>query len=130
MELTDRELEDRKKNIKYIEELLHKLIIVSKDETDKFDEQKIKKIRPNLRKWFDWLTNKNVMRKKPKIIRNKLKDKTIRDSRLSETKNEDRKKKKHNSRINKDRTIRYIRTLFVTKKKKEKETKRKNIMKD
>ena len=128
MELTDRELEDRKKNIKYIEELLHKLIIVSKDETDKFDEQKIKKIRPNLRKWFDWLTNKNVMRKK--IIRDKLKDKTIRDSRLSETKNEDRKKKKHNGRINKDRTIRYIRTLFVTKKKKEKETKRKNIMKD
>ena len=116
MELTDRELEDRKKNIKYIEELLHKLIIVSKDETDKFDEQKIKKIRPNLRKWFDWLTNKNVMRKKPKIIRDKLKDKTIRDSRLSETKNEDRKKKKHNGRINKDRTIRYIRTLFVTKK--------------
>ena len=130
MELTDRELEDRKKNIKYIEELLHKLIIVSKDETDKFDEQKIKKIRPNLRKWFDWLTNKNVMRKKPKIIRDKLKDKTIRDSRFSETKNEDRKKKKHNGRINKDRTIRYIRTLFVTKKKKEKETKRKNIMKD
>ena len=34
---------------------------MSKDETDKFDEQKMKKIRPNLRKWFDWLTNKNEM---------------------------------------------------------------------
>ena len=85
MKLTDRELKDRKKT-KDTEELLHKPIIVSKDETDKFDEQKMKKIRPNLRKWFDWLTNKDVMRKKPKIIRDKLKDKTIRDSRLFETK--------------------------------------------
>ena len=28
---------------------------------DKFEEQDMKKIRPIMRKWFDWLINKNMM---------------------------------------------------------------------
>ena len=80
----------RKEKIKReIEELLHKLNIVSKDDMDKFEEQEMKKIRPMIRKWSDWLINKNVMREKPEIIRDKLKDQIIRDiSRLFETKKE------------------------------------------
>ena len=80
----------RKEKIKReIEELLHKLNIVSKDDMDKFEEQEMKKIRPMIRKWSDQLINKNVMREKPEIIRDKLKDQIIRDiSRLFETKKE------------------------------------------
>ena len=56
------------------------------------------------------------MGKKPKIIRDNLKDKIINDIwTLFETEEEkdDRKKnKKHNERIIKDRIIRDIRTLF------------------
>ena len=132
MELTDREYRDRKEKIKReIEELLHKLIIVSKDDKEKFEEQEMEKIRPIIRKWFDWLINKNVIRKKPEMIRDKIKDKIIRDiSRRLETKKEERKKKKHNGRINNDKIIRDIRTLFETKKEKEERMKRKNIMKD
>ena len=80
----------RKEKIKReIEELLHKLNIVSKDDMGKFEEQEMKKIRPMIRKWSDQLINKNVMREKPEIIRDKLKDQIIRDiSRLFETKKE------------------------------------------
>ena len=80
----------RKEKIKReIEELLHKLNMVSKDDMDKFEEQEMKKIRPMIRKWSDRLINKNVMREKSEIIRDKLKDQIIRDiSRLFETKKE------------------------------------------
>ena len=80
----------RKEKLKReIEELLHKLNMVSKDDMDKFEEQEMKKIRPMIRKWSDRLINKNVMREKPEIIRYKLKDQIIRDiSRLFETKKE------------------------------------------
>ena len=55
-----------------------------------------KKKGPIIRKWFDWLINKNVIRKKPEIIRHKLKDNIISDiSRRFETKKEERKKNKH-----------------------------------
>ena len=75
-------MKDRKEKIKReIGELFHKPIIVSKDDMDKFDEQEMKKIRPIIRKWFDRLIDKNVMGKKHKIIRDKLKDKIIRDIR-------------------------------------------------
>ena len=37
----------------------------------------MKKIKSIIRKWFDRLINKNVIEKKPKIIRDKLKDKII-----------------------------------------------------
>ena len=39
----------------------------------------MKKIRPIIKKWFDRLINKNGMGKKPKIIRDKLKDEIIND---------------------------------------------------
>ena len=98
----------------------------------KFEEREIKKIRLIIVKWFDWLIDKNVMGKKPEIIRDKLKDKIIRDiSRLFQTKEEERKKKKHN-RINKGRINRDIRTLFETGKEKEKNKKtvKDNISRD
>ena len=93
MDLAYRESKDRKESIKReIEELLYKSIIfVSKDDMDKFE---IKKVGPAIRKLFDRLISKNVIRNKPAIIRDKLKDKIIRDiSRRFET-----KKKKERTR--------------------------------
>ena len=58
-----------------IEKLFFKPIMVSKN--DKFEEQEIKKIRPIKRNWFDRLIKQNVMRKKSKIIIDKLKYKII-----------------------------------------------------
>ena len=88
----------------------------------KFEEQEIKKIRLIIVKWFDWLIDKNVMGKKAEIIRDKLKDKIIRDtSRLFQTKEEERKKKKRNSRINKGRINRDIRTLLKQEEKNKKQ---------
>ena len=106
--LNGRKLKDRKEKVKReIEELFYKPFIVSKDDMDRFEGQEMKKIRPVIRKWFDRLINKNVMGKKSKIIRGKLKDNIIRDIRtLFETNKEERKKKKHNGRINKNRIIR------------------------
>ena len=88
----------------------------------KFEEREIKKIRLIIVKWFDWLIDKNVMGKKAEIIRDKLKDKIIRDtSRLFQTKEEERKKKKRNSRINKGRINRDIRTLLKQEEKNKKQ---------
>ena len=98
MELKDRELKDREKNIKGE-------IIIPKNDMDKFEEQGMKKIRSIMRKLFDKLIKQNVMTNKPKIIREKLKDKIIR----------------------------YIWTLFETEREKNKERnqrKRKNKMKN
>ena len=79
---------------------------------DKLEGLKIKK-RPIIRKWFDWFINKNVMRKKPKTIREKLKDKIVNDIwTLLETKKEERKKKKQNHKIVEDNLIRDIKLLF------------------
>ena len=61
------------------EKLFYKPIIVSKDDMDKFEEQEMKKIRPIERNWFDRLIKQNLMGKKPKIIRDKLKYKIIND---------------------------------------------------
>ena len=44
---------------------------------DKFEEQEMKKIKPIIWKCFDWLINKNVMAKKRKAIRDKLKHRTF-----------------------------------------------------
>ena len=46
---------------------------------DRFEEQEMKKTRTIIRKWFDRLSNKITMEKKPKAIRDKLKDNIIRD---------------------------------------------------
>ena len=76
MELKDKELKDREEKIKReTRELYCKPIIVSKDDMDKLKEQEMKKLRPIKRKWFDRLIKQNVMGNKPKIIRDKSKDK-------------------------------------------------------
>ena len=95
IQLKDRESKIRKEKLKRdIKGLFHKPLIVSKDDMDKFQEQIMKKIRPIITKWFDQLINKNVMGKKPKIIRDKLKDKIFNDIwTLFETKN---KKERNN----------------------------------
>ena len=80
---------------------------------DKFEEHEMKKIRQIIRKLLDQSINSNVIGKKPKRIRYKLKDKIINDIwTVIKTKTKERKKKKYNGRINKDRIIRDIRTLF------------------
>ena len=82
MERDFMKLKDRKeKSKKQLEKLFHKLIIASKNDMDKFEEQEMKKLRPFIRNWFDQLIKPNFMRKKPKVIRDKLKDKIIRDFR-------------------------------------------------
>ena len=61
----------------------------------KFEEQEMKKIRPTKRNWIDRLIKQNVMGKKSKIIRDKLKDEIVNDIwTLFETEDEkdDRKK--------------------------------------
>ena len=61
----------------------------------------MKKIRSVVRNWFDQLIKQSVMGKKPKIIRDKLKDKiinviwTIFDT---EKERKERKKKKQNEK--------------------------------
>ena len=66
------------------------------------------------------------MGKKPKIIRDKLKVKIINVIWTPfETKKGERKKKKHNGRINVDRIIRDTRTHFERKQKKKKKKDRK-----
>ena len=78
-----------------IEKLFFKPIMVSKNDMDKFEEQEIKKIRRIKRNCFDRLIKQNVMRKKSKIIIDKLKYKIINLWTLFETEkeNEDRKKR-------------------------------------
>ena len=78
MELKDWELKDRKEKIKKdVEKLFHKLIVVCKYDISL--KKKMKKIRPIIRNRFDGLIKQNVMRKKPKTIRDKFKDKIIND---------------------------------------------------
>ena len=71
-ELKDRELKDREKKNK-------RAIIMSEDHMDDSEEQEMKKTRPIKKNLFDELIKQNVMRHKPKIIRDNLKDKIIRD---------------------------------------------------
>ena len=72
----------------------------------KLEEQEMKKI---------WSIKQNVMGEKPKIIRDKVKDKVINDIWiLFETKKRKRRQKKKGSKIKiiKDKIIRDVRTLF------------------
>ena len=112
MELKDRELKDRAENIK-------RVIIISRYDMNKFEEKEMKEIRPIIRNLFDKSIKQNVMRNRSKIIRNKLKDKIIRDTwTLYETEEEKKerkdleKKKEHNERVNKDGIIRDIMAHF------------------
>ena len=94
IQLKDRESKIRKEKLERdIKGLFHKPLIVSKDDMDKFEEQIMKKIRPVITKWFDQVINKNVMGKKPKIIRDELKDKIFNDIwTFFETKNKKERK--------------------------------------
>ena len=58
IELKDRELKVREANIKReMEELFFKLIIVSIDDMEKFEQKEMKKIRLIKNTWYDWLIN-------------------------------------------------------------------------
>ena len=58
IELKDKELKGREANIKRrVEELLFKLIIVSIDDMEKFEQKEMKKIRLIKNTWYDWLSN-------------------------------------------------------------------------
>ena len=74
----------------------------------------MKKIMLIKRNWFERLIKQSVMRKKSKIIRDKLKDKIINDiwTLLKQKKKQKIEEKKQNERIIKDRIIRDIRTLL------------------
>ena len=77
-ESKDKELKDRKEKIKgETEKIFHKSIVVSKYNLNMCEEQEMRKIKPVKKNWFDRLIKQNVMWKKPKIVREKLKDKTI-----------------------------------------------------
>ena len=74
---------------------IQKKNIVSRDDIDKFQEQEIKKIRSITRNWFDRLFKQNMRKNKPKITRDKLKNKTINDIwTLFETEKEKENRKK------------------------------------
>ena len=86
---------------------------------DTSEEQETKEIRPIIRNQFDKLIKQNVLKNKPKIIRDILKDKIMKDIFDTKTKKEKKRKK------NEYRIIRDIRTLFdIRKKRKEKEDER------
>ena len=121
MELKDRELKEREGKIK-------REIMISKNDMDKFEEQEVQKIRSIIRHLFDNSIKQNMMRSKPKIIRENLKDKIIRDKlkdkiatdiwTLFETEEEKKerkeleKKKENNEKLIRDGIIRDIRTFL------------------
>ena len=80
----------------------------------------MKKIRPSIRNWLDQLIKQKVMVKKPKIIRDKLKDKLINDIWIlfDTAKEKQDRKKKQNEKTIKDVIIRDMRILFEREKKK------------
>ena len=81
---------------------------------DTFEEQETKEIRPIIRNQFDKLIKQNVLKNKPKIIRDILKDKIMKDIFDTKTKKEKKRKK------NEYRIIRDIRKLFDIRKKRKK----------
>ena len=80
----------------------------------------MKKIRPIIRNWLDQLIKQKVMVKKPKVIRDKLKDKLINDIWIlfDTAKEKQDRKKKQNEKTIKDVIIRDMRILFEREKKK------------
>ena len=80
----------------------------------------MKKIRSIIRNWLDQLIKQKVMVKKPKIIRDKLKDKLINDIWIlfDTAKEKQDRKKKQNEKTIKDVIIRDMRILFEREKKK------------
>ena len=60
---------------------------------DTFEEQETKEIRPIIRNQFDKLIKQNVLKNKPKIIRDILKDKIMKDIFDTKTKKEKKERK-------------------------------------
>ena len=61
---------------------------------DTFEEQETKEIGPIIRNRFDKLIKQNVLKNKPKIIRDKLKDKIMKDILTLKQKKKKKKKEK------------------------------------
>ena len=76
---------------------------MSKDDVDKLEEQEMKKISS---------IKQNAMGEKPKIIRDKLKDKIMIFGHFLKPKNKKIEEKKQNEKIIKNKIIRDIRALF------------------
>ena len=78
----------------------------------------MKKIRPIIRNWLDQLIKQKVMVKKPKIIRDKLKDKLTNDIWIlfDTAKEKQDRKKKQNEKTIKDVIIREIWGYFLNEK--------------
>ena len=109
-----RQLKDREVKIKReIEELLFKLIIVSLDNMDKFEEKERKKMRPIKNTWYDWLINyfRNPIDKSV----DSFKDKIVRQTHLNKS---CMGKEKKLSQPETQNQIKNIRNPFILKKKK------------
>ena len=89
---------------------------MSKDYMD--EEQELKKTRPIIRNRFDRLIKQSVIGKKPKIIRDELKDRIINDIwRNFETEKKNKtEKRRRREKIIEDNIIRDIRIFFEQEK--------------
>ena len=85
---------------------------------DKFEEQELKKTRPIIRNRFDRLIKQSVIGKKPKIIRDKLKDRIINDiwRHFDTEKKNKTEKRRRREKIIEDNIIRDIRIFFEQEK--------------
>ena len=112
----DREFKDRVVKIKgELEELFFKLIIVSIDYMDKFQQKEMKKIRPNKNIWYNWLID-YIPESKRKSVSG-FKDKGIS---LFKTNTPKRTVYGWGKKLSKPKTQSKIRILFILRKKKKK----------
>ena len=112
----DREFQDRVVKIKEeLEELFFKLIVVSIDYMDKFQQKEMKKIRPNKNIWYNWLID-YIPESKRKSVSG-FKDKGIS---LFKTNTPKRTVYGWGKKLSKPKTQSKIRILFILRKKKKK----------
>ena len=112
----DREFQDRVVKIKgELEELFFKLIVVSIDYMDKFQQKEMKKIRPNKNIWYNWLID-YIPESKRKSVSG-FKDKGIS---LFKTNTPKQTVYGWGKKLSKPKTESKIRILFISRKKKEK----------
>ena len=112
----DREFKDRVVKIKgELEELFFKLIIVSIDYMDKFQQKEMKKIRPNKNIWYNWLID-YIPESKRKSVSG-FKDKGIS---LFKTNTPKQTVYGWGKKLSKPKTESKIRILFISRKKKKK----------
>ena len=112
----DREFQDRVVKIKgELEELFFKLIVVSIDYMDKFQQKEMKKIRPNKNIWYNWLID-YIPESKRKSVSG-FKDKGIS---LFKTNTPKQTVYGWGKKLSKPKTESKIRILFISRKKKKK----------